>query len=165
MNNFARQLAESNNPVITNALDRFYRQTLGATAIERVQDLPRQKQGIDVIIETKWGTIRIDEKIRTTDYGDMLIEKYSCLRTKSIGWTIDPTKLTELIVYVVPGFLYLIPAKPLRKLILSDTAKFFYYGREWRADNGAYESVFYSCPWEDLASSIPIKKFSFSCKN
>ena len=159
-NDFIRQERESRNKQLTDKLDMFYRCKLRATGIERVTDLTRQKQGIDVILTGQWGTVTIDEKIRTEDYNDFLIERYSSLRKKSIGWTIDPKKITDLIVYRVPDYLYLIPYKPLRSLILSNQDHFFYFGREHRAPNPGYTAINYECPWQELEGQ-GIKKYLF----
>lgn len=80
-----------------------------------------QRAGIDRIIVLKCGrTIRVDEKMRAVDYGDIAIEAFSDYRKKIPGWGHRLKKLAvDFIGYAIrpAKICYLIPYLPFRKAI------------------------------------------------
>ncbi len=94
------------------------------------QDGPLQRQGVDRIITLDSGKqILIDEKKRTKDYGDLLLEALSVCtfdwETKQVdfekmtkpGWAVDPAKTCDYIAYAIPssGKCFLLPYSLLRE--------------------------------------------------
>lgn len=87
-----------------------------------------QTQGVDRIVYLKSGpAFRIDEKIRSTDYRDVLLEEFSrcefdperrlVTRWHQIGWALDDGKVCDYVVYAIPllGVAYLLPFDELRR--------------------------------------------------
>lgn len=115
--------------------------------IEIVNDIQKQKKGIDKILHLKCGkTIFIDEKKRRKDYGDILIEEYSDFENKKVGW-IGGEKHTDYIVYlIVPSkVVYFLPFTILQLTWIDNWRSWLeLYGRKF-AKNKHYTT-----------SSIPI---------
>jgi hypothetical protein len=73
-------------------------------------NLTAQKSGIDKIITLNNGKeIKIEEKKRRTDYGDILLEEWSNFEKKKKGWTGDPGKTSDYIIYVILPKIYIFP--------------------------------------------------------
>lgn len=106
-NDFYSDLKYSNDKTDNEIINDFYKNYFGrkrkpVKEIITVNDLKRQKQGIDKIIILENGKqITIDEKKRKKDYGDMLLEEWSNEGKKKIGWTGDPDKVTDYIAYII----------------------------------------------------------------
>jgi hypothetical protein len=65
--------------------------------IEQVQDR------IDKVITLPSGkVIKVEEKLRYKDYGDLLVEEFSCVETQSQGWITKPSKADYLVYYIIP---------------------------------------------------------------
>lgn len=76
-------------------------------------NLTAQKSGIDKIITLNNGKeIKIEEKKRRTDYGDILLEEWSVFRNgkgEKKGWTGDPKKVSDYIIYIILPKIYIFP--------------------------------------------------------
>lgn len=103
MNDFKKDLEYSLEENENQLFDDFYfRAFKNLERIEIVSDLSLQKQGVDKkLIFSSGKVLMVDEKKRRVDYGDILLEEWSVVETKKIGWTGDPNKHTDYIVYVI----------------------------------------------------------------
>ncbi|MBW3623038.1 MAG: hypothetical protein KY468_06455 [Armatimonadetes bacterium] len=102
MNRFRRDLAYSQSDRVAAAFDRFYRRAFGeGISITPIADLRLQRQGVDKLLSLPNGRrIRIDEKLRRTDYGDLLIEEFSDFDRRTPGW-LSPRTASDFIAYGV----------------------------------------------------------------
>ncbi|MCL2305325.1 MAG: hypothetical protein FWC43_08285 [Planctomycetaceae bacterium] len=89
-------------------------------SMERVTgDTPEQRAGIDRIIHLReGGTIYIDEKVRHTDYDDVLLEIWSSEEHRTWGWACKPL-VCDYIAYVfLPSKrCYLFPFQQLQQAL------------------------------------------------
>lgn len=103
-----------------------------------------QRLGIDRTIVLKTGQIfYVDEKIRYTEYNDILLEIWSSLEDRIEGW-IEKDLLADYIAYAFKksGRCYFLPVIPLKKVWRDNGEKWFdiypkpeavnsQYGRKW----------------------------------
>jgi len=90
-------------------LNTLYRQAFPhLRRIEGNTDLATQFEGVDKRFYCRNPRpYRIEEKLRYTDYGDLLLEDYSNYTTKRPGWARDTQKTTEFLAYII------VPSKAL----------------------------------------------------
>jgi len=157
MNDFNLDLEWSLNTGTDKTLnDLYHRAFPHLREIIAVKDLKLQIAGIDKILLMDCGKkVLVDEKIRRSDYGDILLEEYSDFDRKKVGW-IGRTKFTDYIVYyVVPTKkVYLLPFLILQKAWLAnyqDWLKLF--GRKF-AQNKNYKTSNIPVPVEELLAAI-----------
>lgn len=82
------------------------------------RDMEYQRAGIDAMIFLDSGrVVTVDEKLRQTDYGDMLIEVWSDYEKRFPGWAVDESKRTNFIAYAIKesGEAYWIPFAKLQR--------------------------------------------------
>ena len=170
MNNYKVQQAYVNDPEIVKQLHTFYRDTLGYECISQVVDKERQLKGIDTIISRRIGfkEYTIDEKIRTKDYDDMLLEIRSNALTGKVGWTIDLDKVTDMIVYVCMDTkrVFVLDYKQLRRLTLNNLFEWTFNRPKERHDvynEDGNETLCYSIKWEELkAAGLYVKEYKLN---
>lgn len=87
-----------------------------------------QKGGIDRVITLSSGrTLRVDEKVRTKDYDDILLERWSDRDQQKAGWVQKDLACDYIAYAFVPSRrCYLLPFHELRRAWLR-------FGREWIA--------------------------------
>jgi hypothetical protein len=161
VNDFKRDLEWSFDERENEMFDRFYfRAFPDLERIEVATAMKDQRAGIDKILHTNSGnSIRIDEKKRRKDYGDILLEAYSVIPKnggpKTVGW-LGRHKHTDYIVYaIMPSRkVYLFPFLLLQKAWLCNYA-------EWKqsfgikyADNGTYLTSNIAVPKDILFAAI-----------
>jgi hypothetical protein len=126
---FGEQLRLSNEARLEPFWEAAYRAAFPdfKCMVDNARDNGAQRCGVDrlVILQTS-ATLRIDEKVRSRDYGDMLLEVVSNDRTGAPGW-IDKDLTIDFLAYgVLPKQrVYLFPWQPLR----SAWAR---YGDSWK---------------------------------
>ena len=158
MNDFQKDLEYSLDAREDKVFDNFYFRVFNNLSwIETIKDLPRQKEGIDKVLHFKNGKqVLIDEKKRRKDYGDILLEEWSIVESKKKGWTGDPNKKTDYIVYAImpSSKVYLLPY-----LLLQSAWRKHY--KEWKdtyktiyARNATYNTSSLCIPVEILLASI-----------
>lgn len=70
--------------------------------IEVCTDKTRQKKGIDKIVSLhNWKSYNIDDKIRKVDYGDIILEEWSNVEGKKVGWAVNTELETDYICYYI----------------------------------------------------------------
>jgi hypothetical protein len=136
-------------------------------------DSPLQRTGVDRIIYLRDGReFRIDEKIRNTDYTDVLLEVWSVCRWdeanrsamptpdghKKPGWARDTAKRCDFVAYAIPrrSLCYLLPFE-LTRLALLRNGKTWSEQREWYpkvAYNEGYDTVSIAVPYDTLRAAI-----------
>lgn len=127
-----------------------------ASAVSVRQDGWAQRGGIDRLLTLSCGrTYSIDEKVRSRDWPDILLEQWSDEQRRSPGWIQKPLAC-DFIAY---GFAptetcYLLPVVPLQRAWRQ-------HGREWlrlygtrRARNPGYTSVGVPVPRAVLLQAI-----------
>lgn len=118
-----------------------------------------QEAGIDWSIILKSSKqIKVDEKIRYEDYGDILLEYVSNDKTGDLGWVAKPL-LCDIIVYIVK------PPNKMCKVFLLNVlqlqAAWMRYGEDWkikygikRAENKGYWTLNVAVPVKELYQSM-----------
>ena len=88
VNNFNKQLAESQSPETIFLWDKIYHQWKPKCRVERNDEYnAKQLDGIDVSIHLPTRRIlRIDEKVREKVYNDILLEDFSNIEGEIKGW-------------------------------------------------------------------------------
>ena len=132
-----------------------------------------QQWGVDRVVYTASGQrFLIDEKKRTKDYGDILLEEWSVWRGEAaagnkIGWSLDAEKQCDFIAYSIPSAekCYFLPFELLRQAFVVNRLR-------WRRDYGVrtarnhgYDTVNVPVPWVELKKRLcqqMIRRFSFS---
>lgn len=131
-----------------------------------------QLHGVDRLLVLKNGKqILIDEKKRSKDFGDALLEIYSVCDFDEkarrvtgytrLGWAVDPGKVTDYIVYAVPtaGKAFLLPYELLRQTTVENMQQ----GGPWQrfpswypkaAKNATYWTVSVAVPWIELRDAM-----------
>ena len=99
---FRDDLGYSHDARAGAAFDQFYRRVFGgAITITPVHDLRLQRRGVDKVLSLPDGReVRIDEKLRRKDYGDLLIEEFSDFDRQKPGW-LSPAARSDFIAYAV----------------------------------------------------------------
>lgn len=122
-----------------------------------------QRGGIDRVVTLKSGkTVTVDEKVRTQDWGDIALERWSDRDRKKPGW-IQKDLACDFIAYAfVPSQrCYLFPFLTLRRAWLTD-------GRKWceaaakeqdgfrvvTANNGSYVTESIAVPTAELLTAV-----------
>lgn len=122
VNDFNEDLAYSFSGDINN----FYRRIFPVKKIEEVTDRQVQYRGIDKILYLEGGKeLKIEEKRRRTDYGDILLEVYSNRETKRLGWLY--TSQSDYISYRVEGApdkVFLLPMALLQAWVKKNSVYF-----------------------------------------
>lgn len=107
---------------VHQVLDRL----IGPIAGLRRATLAEDLTGVDYWADRSGGrSLGVDLKCREDDYDDLLIEFESNSATKSPGWTVDPKKVTDYVLYLWPSEEVLLPYPQLRAAAVTHIA-------EWR---------------------------------
>lgn len=107
--------AASDLPIWLEVYRQFFPDMIGWH--DHRQDGYHQRQGIDrsVVLESS-KQILIDEKVRSVDYGDILLEFLSNDRTGAPGWVCKPLMADYIAYAVLPrGKVYLLPVLNLQR--------------------------------------------------
>lgn len=121
-------------------------------------DTESQRQGIDrVIILSNGKILKIDEKKRKKDYGDILLEYISNDQTGALGWIEKDLSIDYLAYAFMPSEkVYLFPWLMLRR-------SWLHYKDEWistypyiSADNLTYNTISVAVPIDTLLSAVKI---------
>jgi hypothetical protein len=121
----------------------YWRAFPNLVSAELCSDLPRQKQGIDRLLNLSNGkTLTIDEKKRKEVYNDILLEVLSNEEYNTPGWMEKDLSIDYLAYAFMPiQRCYLFPWPMLRRAWLQ-------YGDKWRAEYG------YKRSWTGVGSAV-----------
>lgn len=94
-----------------------------------------QRGGIDRVITLQGGkTVTVDEKVRYTDYGDILLELWSHYEKREQGWAVKELACDFIAYAVLPcKTCYMIPFHSLQKTLYAN-------GNEWEKRFGLHYS-------------------------
>ena len=122
-----------------------------------------QRGGIDRVLVLGSGkTLQVDEKVRSKDYDDILLEYWSDVGRQSLGWVAKDLSCDFIAYAFVPSQrCFLLPFPILRRAWHS-------FGKEWircgeqglhgfrkvEADNGNYTTVSVAVPVDLLMSAL-----------
>ena len=148
--NFAESLAKSHEAEDAEWWDAVYRQAFPALSCHMSVrgDGWAQRGGIDRVITLNSGkTLTVDEKVRYSEYDDILLERWSNEAKKVPGW-VQKDLACDYIAYAFVNSqrCYLLPFPQLRLAWLRN-------GRDWiakypriAADNGSYITASVAVP-------------------
>lgn len=141
VHNFQESLERSYE--LSETLDDLYKRCFPhCVRIEAVTDIELQKKGVDkVIVLSNGKRVYLDEKVRDADFDDFLLEEYSVLEKRKVGW-LGRDKLTDYIVYVIKpkGKAYFLPFLLLQKAWNRYYRRWSKKYRVQPADNGDYHT-------------------------
>jgi hypothetical protein len=115
-----------------------------------------QRAGIDRILVLRSGkVIKIDEKVRSRDYPDFCLERWSDERRQIPGWIQKPLDC-DFIAYafVQCGLCYLLPTLLLQHAWRNFGRKWIAEYQEIRAQNNGYVTVSIAVPREIVLDAI-----------
>jgi hypothetical protein len=126
------------------------------SAVSVRQDGWAQRAGVDRVLTLACGrTVTIDEKVRSEDWPDILLEQWSDEERRIPGWVQKPLACDFVAYAFAPsGVCYLLPVLPLQRAWRQ-------HGRSWikkfgqrRAQNEGYVSVGVPVPRSILLTAI-----------
>ncbi|WP_294329808.1 hypothetical protein [uncultured Sphingomonas sp.] len=126
------------------------------SAVSVREDGWAQRGGVDRVLTLKCGrTYTVDEKIRTEDWPDILLEQWSDEARRSPGWVQKPLACDFIAyAYAPSGVCFLLPAAPLQRAWRQNGRKWVeLYGRS-RARNPGYTSVSVPVPQHVVMQAI-----------
>lgn len=105
--------------------------------VDCFDDRALQKAGVDRIIQLASREIRIDEKLRQVDYGDICLEYWAAREQRLPGWVNSPDAQVDFIAYgIIPSQqVYFIPFDLLRRAWLENGADWVKGYKEIKAVN------------------------------
>lgn len=166
LNKFKNDLEFSHQVAEANWWESVYRQAFPDFQI--MTDVKEngwsQQSGVDRIIILQSGKIlRIDEKIRRTDYGDILLEFLSSEERKTPGWIEKPLNCDFIAYAVIPRRkCYLLPFETLRKAWARKKGEWL-AGKIVRAKNEGYTTCSVAIPIKTLLIELACSTvFDFS---
>lgn len=115
-----------------------------------------QRGGIDRIVTCASGkTLSIDEKVRTIDYGDILLEVWSSVEDRIPGWVAKDLACDFVAYAILPtNTCYLLPFAMLRRAWKQNRIRWWASGRRISADNGRYHTISLAMPTSEVMSAI-----------
>lgn len=161
-NEFIKDLEYSEEPITNKIINDFYKRKFpNLIEIKEIKnDMELQRAGVDKIIILKNGKkINIDEKKRRSNYGDILLEEWSVLEERKKGWTGDPKKKTDYIVYIIipANKIYLFPYDLLQSAWRTNYYKWKKNYGIRKAFNHGYATTNIAIPVDILLESIIIE--------
>jgi len=115
-----------------------------------------QREGVDrgiMLSTTK--QILIDEKIRSKDYGDILLEYISSDRSGSKGWVCKPLRADYIAYLIAPsGICYLLPVIQLQNAWSKYGEKWIKKYKKIVAPNKGYNTISVGVPIKELWPKI-----------
>jgi len=149
MHDFAQSLKASHAQADAPWWEPVYRNAFPDFAVMHCvrQDGWAQRGGIDRVIVLKSGkTLTVDEKVRTKQYPDILLERWSDRARKKAGWVQKALACDYIAVACIPTqTCHLLPFQQLRRA-------WILHGHEWIA---RYEPVLADNPGY-VTESIPV---------
>lgn len=143
----ARMLAFSRQHFqrVTDVLKRRVR----AVSVEIATEKQDRFQGIDYLATlTGQNKVSVDLKVRQHEYPDLLLEELSVVEQRKIGWTLDPGKQTDYILYLFPQTDQLVPYPPLRVAFAENLTgwKVMYGSETSTSDEGSWHTRWTAVP-------------------
>lgn len=150
-------------------LDALWRAWFGPeVSIRPVTDLGEQRRGLDVRLAPAWPArepmwLTAQEKVRSRDWGDVLLERVSNDRTGTPGWTL--TCEADLVLYAVAPSRrgILLPGPGLRRVAQERFPAWVKAYGEKRADNGEYHTINVALPESVLRREIDAGHGPYRC--
>jgi hypothetical protein len=158
VHSFRRSLAVSAEQADNPIWDQVYKKafpTLAATVCARA-DGWAQRGGIDrVLILASGKSLHVDEKVRETDYGDVLLEYWSDVDRRVPGWVAKDLACDYIAYAVLPSKIcYLLPFHALRFAWRENRHDWTKRHRRVEADNGNYMTVSVAVPTAELFDAM-----------
>jgi hypothetical protein len=155
-NDFKTDLQYSLSQRECDLFDSFYYRVFPNLAnIEFVEDMERQRKGIDKVLHFQSGyKVTIDEKKRRKDYGDILLEIWSVHESKKRGW-LYYSECDYIVYAIMPSHkVYLLPTFLLKKAWLSNRHTWSAEYGEIPSHNKTYTTINVPVPVDILLGAI-----------
>ncbi|MBT9167757.1 MAG: hypothetical protein DDT19_01097 [Syntrophomonadaceae bacterium] len=155
-NDFSRDLQYSLDQRECEWFDSFYYRIFpGLDRIELVEDMARQKQGVDKILHFKSGyKVTIDEKKRREDYGDIALETWSIWENRKRGW-LYYCKCDYVVYAIMPAQIaYLLPVLLLKRAWHEHGKVWLQKYKEFSSYNPGYTTKNIAVPVDVLLGAI-----------
>ncbi len=158
IHNFSDSLKRSQSCADAPWWDEVYRKAFHnlEASVNVRNDGWAQRGGIDRVLTLSSGkTINIDEKVRESDWPDILLEYWSSKENKIPGW-VAKDLATDYIAYAFKPSrrCYLIPFQPLRSVWRKHHTEWIEKYPIVEADNGTYTTVSVAVPIKVLQDAL-----------
>jgi hypothetical protein len=156
VNDFKTDLQYSLDQRECDMFDTFYKRAFpGLIDIELVEDMERQRKGIDKVLHFGSGyAVTIDEKKRRTDYGDILLELWSKYEDKKRGW-LYYSQCDYIVYAVMPSkTAYLLPVFLLKKAWQTNKGQWLQNYKTKASRNDGYTTMNIPIPTDVLMDGI-----------
>ncbi len=166
VNDFQESLEKGDNSQCYLFLEKVYKKAfynLDVIARSKSGDTPAQKAGVDVkLCLTNDRTIRLDEKIRYSDYGDIILEYVSNDRRSTPGWIEKDLGIDYLNYIVWPARqAYLFPWQQLKTVWVKNKSNWMKCAEQRkngfsivRANNNSYITLSCAVPKNLLIKEV-----------
>jgi len=158
INDFAGSLLWSESKAHEPFWDAVYRKAFPNLTFHHISsgDTQSQRMGIDRIIHLSNGrTLQVDEKKRSKDYGDILLEYMSMDTTKAPGWIEKDLSIDYLAYAFIPSKkCYLFPWPMLRKAWVINKAQWLRDYKTVVAPNRTYNTLSVPVPIPVLWAAV-----------
>ena len=158
INDFAGSLLWSESKAHEPFWDAVYRKAFPNLTFHHISsgDTQSQRMGIDRIIHLSNGrTLQINEKKRSKDYGDILLEYVSMDTTKAPGWIEKDLSIDYLAYAFIPSKkCYLFPWPALRSTWAVNKAQWMRNYKTVVARNQSYNTLSLAVPIPILWSAV-----------
>ena len=141
--------------------DSFYYKIF--SDLKSIVTIPRNHQlqckgRMDKVLIFKNGKqIRIEEKCRYTNYGDLLIEEYSAVEYNSAGWIIKPSVAQYLVYYIHDtGKGYIYNLESLQNEWKVRNSFFKLLGKRVESANEGYTTLNWAIPFKSIKSHCQV---------
>jgi hypothetical protein len=155
-NEFYRDLEYSLDPARNETYDKFYyEQFPQLELVKSVEDLTEQSKGIDKILCFPNGNkVKVEEKTRTKDFNDILLELYSNYSEKKLGWLFT-CQSEYLMYYIEPSKkAYILPMQLLRMVWKNNHIEWQKKYKTTQAKNKNYASLNIAIPEKVLMEAL-----------
>lgn len=138
----AKEENNSENPIWLD----IYKKCLKAERIERATNIDDQKGGIDRFVYTKYEVLRVQEKLISKDYGNILLEYWSSFEDRTRGWIATDYQIDLLCYNVNFEKAWLFPWDKMR-LMWKERHKYFVRnGKRIETKNVGYTTISTAVP-------------------
>jgi len=149
-----RSELEQDNPIIREIYAKYFPNMSSMTAVKR--DTYGQMIGIDrILVLNNSKTVKVEEKLRYADYGDILLELWSDVEKKKPGWAVKDLECDYIAYIILPSKTgYVWPYLAFKRAMEKDLKLWMTFGDLRETKNKGYYTQNLSVPTSVFLTSI-----------